>query len=118
MVNGAGSRNKGAAFERLVMGAFRSAGWPAAHRTRTPGAAADMGDIGGLPIVVECKDRRDTSLGAWLAQAELAGERANLPAVVIHKRMGTLEPGRQYVTLSLSTFLWLLRRALPPPDRP
>lgn len=110
-MNGAGNRIKGASFERIIADAFQLAGWPATHRTRTPGTAADLGDLGGLPVVVECKNCRAMDLSGWMRQAEAAGVRANRPAVIIHKRKGVADPSRQWVTMNLRTFLWLMRKA-------
>lgn len=76
----------------------------------------DMGDIsgvfvGGKPCVVECKNRKSMSLAQWVDEAEI--ERGNADAeygVVAHKRpgAGTKNFGRNYVTMTLDTWLAIL----------
>jgi hypothetical protein len=107
-VSGNRSRNKGSSFESAIERHLQASGHPAAHRTRTPGTAADRGDIGGLPVVVETKNCARMELGQWWTQASEAGVRCGLPAVVVHKRRGVTDPARQWVTMDLATLLRLL----------
>lgn len=110
-MNGRSSRNKGASYERQVVAWLRDHGWPAALRTRTPGETQDRGDIAGIPLVIEAKNHARLDLAGWLDQAEAAGRRANMPGVVWHKRRGTTDPGRHYVTMTGDTFNALLLKA-------
>lgn len=79
---------------------------------------ADKGDLSGIRflghrIVAECKNHTTRiDLPGWYAEAciERDNDDAAL-AVVIHKRRGTADPARQWVTMSLSDFAWLLREA-------
>jgi hypothetical protein len=96
------------------------ADWLAAHvsewidrRVRT--GARDCGDIanvrvhGGRRVVVEVKDVARLDLAGWAAEAEQ--ERVNdlaVAAVVVHKRHGVSDPGRQWVTMTLADFGALL----------
>jgi len=81
---------------------------------RVKNGAKDRGDIGGVRIhgqrvVLECKNTAKTSLGTWANEAEI--ERGNddaLAGVIVHKRHGTADPGKQWVTLTLADFAALL----------
>lgn len=90
---------------------------------RAKSGAKDRGDIGGLRargrrVVAEVKSTARMELPGWLREA--AVERANDDAaigVVIHKRHGVseqTEPGRQYVTMTLADFAWLLGADIDP----
>lgn len=74
----------------------------------------DRGDIGGLRIhaqrlVVECKDCARADLPAWTAQAHTeAGNDDALAGVVVHKRHGVGDPGRQWVSMTVDDFLALM----------
>jgi len=80
---------------------------------RVKTGAKDRGDIAGWRyagrrIVAECKDVVRTSIGTWVAEAEV--ERGNDDAhvgLVIHKRRGTADPGDQYVTMTLRDLIAL-----------
>jgi hypothetical protein len=61
------------------------------------------------PFTIQAKCRRSGSLGAWLQQAAEQAERAKQPyPVVIHKRWGSMDPGAQFVSMTLETFLAIL----------
>ncbi|KII26546.1 hypothetical protein M707_27155 [Arthrobacter sp. AK-YN10] len=79
--------------------------------------ANDRGDIGnvetfnGLPVAVEAKDYGGRFLvGTWLTEVEV--ERLNLPdaiaGVVVAKRRGTTDPGRQVVFMTVDDLVALL----------
>ena len=79
--------------------------------------ANDRGDIGNvetfnnLPVAVEAKDYGGRFLvGAWLTEVEV--ERLNLPnaiaGVVVAKRRGTTDPGRQVVFMTVDDLVALL----------
>lgn len=60
-MSGARSRNKGAGWERKVAAWLRSKGYCNAHRReRGTAITKDIGDIGGVPFVVECKNETGT----------------------------------------------------------
>lgn len=108
------ARAAGARFERSV------ADWLAAHVSewidrRVKTGARDCGDLanvrvhGGRRVVVECKDTARLDLAGWAAEAE--AERVNdgaVAGVVVHKRHGVSDPGRQWVTMTVADFAALL----------
>jgi hypothetical protein len=60
-------------------------------------------------VVVECKDTSRINLAGWAAEAEV--ERANddaLVGLVLHKRHGVGDPGKQWVTMTLADLVALL----------
>jgi len=107
---GAGSRQKGSRWERDVVAYLHGRCWPAAHRTRTPGFEADRGDVGGLPLVIECKNVERWSVQEWMRQAEEAGMRAGLPWCVVAKRPG-LPVDEAAVIVPADLFFTLLEAA-------
>lgn len=112
------NKTKGSAWERAIVEALRAAGWPHAER-RVAGAALDRGDIAGVVgVVIEAKNKARLDLAEWIDEAEC--ERVNDNAwlgVVWHKRRGTTDPGRWFVTMSGDQFAALLReqQGLPTP---
>lgn len=112
------SKAKGTAAETAVVRFLRAAGFAQAER-RTLSGAQDRGDIAGVPgVVIEVKNCARDQLPAWVAEAELErdNDRASL-GVVWHKRRGTTDPGRWFVTMSGDQFAALLReqQGLPTP---
>ena len=82
--------------------------------------AKDSGDIAGVRhmggrLVIECKEYGGRLLpAAWTAEAEV--ERGNddaLAGLVIAKRKGTTEPGRQWVLMTVDELVALLTGARP-----
>jgi hypothetical protein len=105
------SKAKGTAAETAVVRFLRAAGFTQAER-RTLSGAQDRGDIAGVPgVVIEVKNCARQELPAWVEEAELEREndRAFLGAV-FHKRRGTTDPGRWFVTMSGDQFAALLRQ--------
>jgi hypothetical protein len=108
-MSGAGSRRKGATFEVLVAAYLRASGFPEAERHLI---GSGQGDIGGLPLVVECKNCATFTPAAWFGQLYAAMDRAGASmGAVIHKRRGKTDPGLQYVTMDLESWGDLLQRA-------
>lgn len=82
------------------------------RRVRT--GANDRGDIGGLRVhgqrlVIEAKNCARTTLPAWVseAHAEAMNDDA-LVGVVVHKRHGVTDPGRQWVAMTVDDLLALM----------
>lgn len=82
---------------------------------RTRNGVKDRGDIGGLRVhgqrlVVECKNvSRGLELPQWTREAHLeAGNDDALVGVVIHKRSGTQDPGKQWVSMTVDDLLALM----------
>jgi hypothetical protein len=112
------SKAKGTAAETAVVRFLRDAGFAQTER-RTLNGQHDRGDIAGIPgVVIEVKNCARQELPAWVAEAETErdNDRATL-GVVWHKRRGTTDPGRWFVTMSGDQFAALLRaeQGLPAP---
>jgi hypothetical protein len=112
------SKAKGTAAETAVVRFLREAGFEQAER-RTLNGVQDRGDIAGIPgVVIEVKNCARDQLPAWIGEAERErdNDRAGL-GVVWHKRRGTTDPGRWFVTMSGDQFAALLRaeQGLPAP---
>lgn len=110
-MSGAGSRRKGATFEAAVATYLRTSGFPEAERHLI---GSGQGDVGGLlpGLVVECKNCATFTPAAWFSQLYSAMDRAGASmGAVIHKRRGKTDPGLQYVTMDLESFVYLLQRA-------
>lgn len=110
------SKQKGTAFESLITNHFKAV-WDPRIERRTLNGALDKGDIAGFRVgdddfVLECKNHKAMNIGGWVAEAEK--ERVNAQAVaafVIHKRRGTTDPGKQYVTCTVDDLLEALYAA-------
>jgi hypothetical protein len=110
-----GQVDKGTRFETAVA-RYLSAALGGGVERRAKHGRDDRGDLSGvflrgLPVVVECKDRRRMELPAWLGEAE--AERGNADAaygVVVHHRAGrgAASMADQYVTMTLGTFAAML----------
>lgn len=82
------------------------------RRVRT--GAKDRGDIAGIRthgqrLVVECKNTTHCTLPQWVAEAHTeAGNDDALVGVVVHKRHGVADPGRQWVAMTVDDLLALI----------
>lgn len=106
------SKIKGTRAETAVVNYLQAQGWPYAERRALSGSQ-DRGDVAGLPgVVIEVKDCKRDELGSWVDEAlvELANDSADI-GVVWHKRRGTTDPARWFVTLTGEQFAMLLRAA-------
>lgn len=61
-------------------------------------------------LSIECKNQKAMCLAAWVDQAAAQAERRGLIPVVVHKRVGTTDAGRWYVTLELRWFAALIHQ--------
>lgn len=81
---------------------------------RAKTGAKDRGDIAGIRVhgqrlVVECKDTAKVSLPAWTNEAHIeAGNDDALVGVVIHKRHGVTDPGKQWVAMTVDDLAALI----------
>lgn len=108
--------DKGTKFETAVCDYLNRVLGTGSVERRAKHGTNDMGDLSGvymrgLPVVVECKDRKALAFPAWLDEAE--AERGNADAaygvVVAHRRgCGHLSMGKQYVVMELRTFAAML----------
>ncbi|MDA4120171.1 MAG: hypothetical protein OK436_06245 [Thaumarchaeota archaeon] len=101
---------KGNLMEKQVVEYLQAHGFPSARRLGQQGAK-DKGDVGGLgvPVTLEIKNCVKLALGQWMG--ELESEMFNSDhsiGAVIHKRVGKGDPGLQYVTMDLLSFVQLL----------
>lgn len=81
---------------------------------RVKTGAKDRGDISGIRahgqrLVVETKDCTRINLPGWTNEAHTeAGNDDALTGVVIHKRHGVGDPGRQWVTMTVDDLAALI----------
>lgn len=116
----ASAKAAGATFERLVAD-YLAARLDDRIDRRVKAGAADKGDIGGVRdregarVVIEAKDYGGRlQLPEWTREA--ATERDNDGAavgVVVAKRLGTRDPGAQWVAMTLDDLVYLLGGPLP-----
>ena len=108
------AKNAGTAFETLIARHLAQALDDDRVERRTRNGTKDRGDISGLRIhgqrlVAECKNCARQDLPGWTAEAHLeAGNDDALAGVVIHKRHGTTDPARQWVSMTVADFVALL----------
>ena len=104
------SKQKGTAAETAVVRYINQFGWNTERRALT--GSADMGDITGVPVVIEVKNHRVMKLAEWVDEAKVEAANAQVGVgVVWHKRRGKGSPGEWYVTMTGHAFLWLLDAA-------
>lgn len=104
------SKQKGTAAETAVVRALTERGFKA--KRNPPMGALDRGDIdmSPLPVVVEVKNVKRTSLSEWLAEAQKEKENAGAEiGAVWHKKIGTTDPMKWYVTMTGEDFCKLLK---------
>ncbi|AEL19714.1 holliday junction resolvase [Mycobacterium phage AlleyCat] len=81
---------------------------------RVKTGAKDRGDIGGVRlhgqrVVLECKNVATMSLPQWTREAQIeAGNDDALVGVVVHKRHGTGDVGKQWVSMTLDDLVAIL----------
>lgn len=106
------SRKRGTAWESALVAHLRENGFPAVERRALAGNV-DKGDIAGLPVVIEAKNCKTTTLAAWVDEATVEAANAGVDVgVVWHHRRGKASPADGFVTMSGSAFLALLRQAM------
>lgn len=93
------SKVKGSAFEKLVRDYL-------AERVlaeRIPaGATLDRGDIFVPGATIQCKNQKRLDLPGWWRDTMLqAGNNGHSVGYLVHKRVGTTDPGQQWVTIDL-----------------
>lgn len=112
--NRASAKKAGTRFESEVAG-YLAANVDDRIERRAKTGAKDRGDISGLRalfgkrVVVEVKNTARTNLAGWYAEAEV--ERDNddaLVGIVVSKRHGVGDPGRQWVHMTLADLVALL----------
>ena len=103
-------KQKGTAAETAVVRYMKQFGWNVERRALT--GSADMGDITGIPVVIEVKNHKIMKLAEWVDEAIVEAKNAMVAVgVVWHKRKGKGSPGDWYVTMTGHSFLTLLDAA-------
>ena len=108
------ARTAGTRFERQIADYLAAAMDDDRIDRRVKTGNKDRGDISGLRVhsrrlVVECKNVARVSLPEWTNEAHIeAGNDDALTGVVIHKRKGVTDPGRQWVAMTVDDLLALL----------
>lgn len=112
----ASAKAAGATFERIVAD-YLAANVSDVIDRKVRTGSKDTGDIGGVRlrghrIVIEAKNSTRTDLAGWIAEAQLEAENDGAAVgVIAHKRHGVGAPGRQWVTMTLADFAWILAEA-------
>lgn len=108
------AKKAGTAFETLIADCLRTALRDNAIQRAPRWGAKDKGDIvnvkiGGKPLVIETKDVARQDLPSWTAEAKVESVNAEaLAGIVIHKRRGTTDPMRQWVTFTVAELVALI----------
>ena len=98
------SKRKGTTWESQVAGYLRDHGQPYAERRALTGNA-DKGDIAGVPgVMIECKNEKTVTLGAYAdeVKVETANAVASIGVAVVKRR--NRGPGDSYVVMTLEQF--------------
>lgn len=109
----ASARQAGTRFERQIAD-YLAATIDDRIDRRVRNGNKDRGDLGGLRIhgqrlVAELKDCATLALPAWTTEAHTEASNDDaLAGVVIHKRRGTSDPGRQWVTCTVDDLAALI----------
>lgn len=114
--NRASAKAAGAKFERLIADGLAEALQDTRIDRKVKTGSKDKGDIANVrhgehKLVIECKDRGGQFYAAeWVGEAE--AERINdeaLAGIVIAKRKGVTDPMQQWVVMTVSELVALLR---------
>jgi Holliday junction resolvase len=98
------TRDKGRRFENEVVDYLVENGFEYAVRNELN---SPVGDIGNVPVVLECKNHKTMTLAEWCDQAQRSSEKANKPWFVVHKRIRK-NIKQAYVTTDLEQFAKML----------
>lgn len=104
------SKRRGTSAEAVVVGYLRAHGVPHAERRALTGNK-DRGDIAGvIGVMIEVKDQSRDQLPKWSDEVDVqkANDSADI-GVCWHKRRGTTDPGRWFVTMTGAQFIDVLR---------
>ena len=67
------------------------------------------GNRGERGYIIEAKNCKTIELAKWQREAEVEAKNKGVPfGVVVHKRRGTQDPAKQWVTMEFGTFLKLV----------
>jgi hypothetical protein len=108
------AKTAGSRFERQIADALARALEDDRVDRRVKNGAKDRGDISGVRlhgqrVVIEVKDCSRIDLPGWTAEAQLeSGNDDALVGLVVHKRHGTADPMRQWVTCTVADLVAIL----------
>ena len=103
-MTGAASRRKGNRAEVEVVRVLREAGYEADTSRNARGGAQGGADIvTDFPAMIEVKNQARLDLATWWKQAQ--DQAGDMPAVVVHKRVGKGDALEWWVTMDLKTLL-------------
>jgi len=103
-MTGAASRRKGNRAEVEVVRVLREAGYEADTSRNARGGAQGGADIvTDFPAMIEVKNQARLDLATWWKQAQ--DQAGDMPAVVVHKRVGKGDALEWWVTMDLQTLL-------------
>lgn len=106
-MSGASSRRKGNRAEVEVVRVLREHGYEAHTSRELRGGTQGGADIvSDFPAQIEVKNQARLDLAGWWAQAK--AQAGDLPAVVVHKRVGKGRAEDWWVTMDLKTLLKLV----------
>lgn len=107
------AKKAGTAFETLIATALRDALGDSSIQRAPRWGAEDKGDVVNFKIcdrqiVIQAKDVARIDLPGWTAAAKVQCVNARATAgIVIHKRRGTTDPMRQWVTCTVAELVAL-----------
>jgi hypothetical protein len=110
----ASAKQAGAAAERAVADHLAAALDDDRIDRRVKTGSKDRGDIGGVRVhgqrlCIEVKNHARVDLAGWVAEAQVeAGNDDALAGVVVHKRKGTTNVDRWYVTMTVAELIAII----------
>ncbi|RAV33205.1 putative PDDEXK endonuclease [Corynebacterium heidelbergense] len=108
------AKKAGTTFERQVADYLKSTLDNPHIDRRVKTGNKDRGDISGVyahgkPIAIECKNTTRPELSQWIKEAHLeAGNADAYIGLIVHKRRGTQNAARQWVTMTLEDLTALI----------
>lgn len=110
------AKKAGTAFESLIAKGLREALGDNTIERAPRWGSVDKGDIinvsiDGYPIVIQAKDVARLALPSWTEQARVQAVNAQaLCGVVVHKRVGTTDPMKQWVSCTVGDLVALITK--------
>lgn len=106
-MTGAASRRKGNFAEQQVARVLREAGYEAETSRASRGGTQIGADINtDFPAMIEVKNQARLDLAGWWKQA--TDQAGDMPAIIVHKRVGKGDALEWWVTMDLQTLLRLV----------
>ncbi len=105
---GRASRRKGVTFAGVARRAYEAAVGPVIVPMQEDGADDCVDVVNGISI--EFKNHETMKLASFVDQSVKQGIKRGLVPIVVHKRAGTTDPGRWYVTMEFKWFAELVHQ--------